>query len=133
MELDDAGAEIAVAGPGYGARLPEAGGGEQGTPAKECARCGGATQARHGAHYLWAQLRRACAPDWVHHRAGGGSADIGTASEQPTAPAIATARLPLPATNGQQLPALEVVFEASSELEFDETANRARMQSRSRI
>ena len=38
----------------------------------------GATQARQGAHYLWAELRRASAPGWVHHRVGGGSADVGT-------------------------------------------------------
>ena len=38
----------------------------------------GTTQARQGAHYLWAQLRRASAPGWVHHRVGGSSADVGT-------------------------------------------------------
>ena len=38
VELDDAGAELAVAGTGYGAGRPEVGGGDQGTPAKEGAR-----------------------------------------------------------------------------------------------
>ena len=78
MELDDAGAELAVAGTGYGAGRPEVGGGDQGTPAKEGARSCRPTQARQGTHYLWAQLRRASAPGWVHHRVGGSSADVRT-------------------------------------------------------
>ena len=66
--------------------------------------------------------------------------------EQTTAPTIATVRSPLLATLGQQLAALEAVFEEIRELEFEEKANLVRkrimisgriprvwMQSRSRI
>ena len=43
--------------------------------------------------------------------------------ERTTAPAIAPARSPPLALNGQQLAAPEWVFEAIPELEFDQTAN----------
>ena len=42
--------------------------------------------------------------------------------ERTTAPAIAPARSPPLALNGQQLTALERVFEAIPDLEFDQTA-----------
>ena len=45
--------------------------------------------------------------------------------ERTTAPAIAPARSPPLAMNGQQLAAPEGVFEAIPELEFDQTANLA--------
>ena len=45
--------------------------------------------------------------------------------ERTTAPAIALARSPPLAMNGQQLAAPEGVFEAIPELEFDQTANLA--------
>ena len=45
--------------------------------------------------------------------------------ERPTAPAIAPARSPPLALNGEQLAAPEWVFEAIPELEFDQTANLA--------
>ena len=45
--------------------------------------------------------------------------------ERTTAPAIAPARSPPLAMNGQQLTAPEGVFEAIPELEFDQTANLA--------
>ena len=45
--------------------------------------------------------------------------------ERTTAPVIAPARSPPLGTNGQQLTALEGVFEAIPELEFDQTANLA--------
>ena len=45
--------------------------------------------------------------------------------EGTTAPAIAPARSPPLAMNGQQLAAAEGVFEAIPELEFDQTANLA--------
>ena len=45
--------------------------------------------------------------------------------ERTTAPAIAPARSPPLALNGQQLAAPEGVFEAIPELEFDQTANLA--------
>ena len=45
--------------------------------------------------------------------------------ERTTAPAIAPARSPPLAMNGQQLAAAERVFEAIPELEFDQTANLA--------
>ena len=41
--------------------------------------------------------------------------------ERPTAPAIAPARSPSLALNGEQLAAPEWVFEAIPELEFDQT------------
>ena len=47
------------------------------------------------------------------------------AGERTTAPAIAPARSPPLALNGQQLAAPEWVFEAIPELEFDQTANLA--------
>ena len=88
-----AGAELAVARAGDGAGWPEAGGREQGTPAKESARrlrrSAGRTPgaifvgAVAGAHLRGgsAQVQRvwrAGAFGWVHHRAGDGSADTGT-------------------------------------------------------
>ena len=45
--------------------------------------------------------------------------------ERTTAPAIAPARSPPLALNGEQLAAPEWVFEAIPELEFDQTANLA--------
>ena len=45
--------------------------------------------------------------------------------ERTTAPAIAPARSPPLAINGQQLAALDGVFEQIPELEFDQTANLA--------
>ena len=45
--------------------------------------------------------------------------------ERTTAPLIAPARSPPLAMNGEQLAAPEWVFEASPELEFDQTANLA--------
>ena len=45
--------------------------------------------------------------------------------ERTTAPAIAPARSPPLALNGEQLAAPEWVFEASPELDFDQTANLA--------
>ena len=45
--------------------------------------------------------------------------------ERTTAPAIAPARSPPLALNGQQLAAPEGVFEAIPELEFDQTLNLA--------
>ena len=43
--------------------------------------------------------------------------------ERTTAPAIAPARSPPLALNGQQLESLDAVFEAIPDLEFDQTAN----------
>ena len=90
-----AGAELAVARAGDGAGWPEAGGGEQGTPAKDSARrlrrSAGRTPGAifvgtvAGAHLRGGsaqvqRVRRAGARGWVHHRADPGPgvlSDIG--------------------------------------------------------
>ena len=99
----------------------------------------GATRAGHLGRYLWAQLLariygvfplKCCG-------CGGGVRLVGFITEpatvrqilehvgEPTsAPATAPARsLPLEMKIGQELAALEAVFEAIPELEFDQTAN----------
>ena len=100
----------------------------------------GATLAGQGARYLRAQLLAR-----IHglfalkcSRCGGRVRLVGFITEpvpvrqilehlghRTTAPAIAAARSPPLAMNGQQLAAPEGVFEAIPELEFDQTANLA--------
>ena len=128
-----------MAGAGDGAGRPAADGGEQGTPAKAGARsCRRHAAGTGGALYVGAVagalLRGVCAP--VQQVCGGRVHVVGFntepapvrqilehVGERTTAPAIAPARSPPLALNGQQLAAPEWVFEAIPELEFDQTAN----------
>ena len=99
----------------------------------------GATRARHPARYLWAQLLARiygvfplkCSGCGGRVRLVGFITEPATVRQilehvgEPTsAPATAPARsLPLEMKIGQELAALEAVFEAIPELEFDQTAN----------
>ena len=125
---------------GRGAGRPEADGGEQGTPAKAGAR----SCRRHAAGKGRAICGRSCwrASTGCLRSSAAGAADGCTlvgfitkplparqilehTGERTTASAIASARSPPLALNGQQLAAPEGVFEAIPELEFDQTANLA--------
>ena len=91
-------------------------------------------------HYMWAQLLARIYGVFALQcsRCGGRVHVVGFITEpatvrqilehvgeRTTAPAIAPARSPPLAMNGQQLTAPEGVFEAIPELEFDQTANLA--------
>ena len=76
--------------------------------ALQCSRCGGRV------HLVGFITEPAPVPQILEH-----------VGERATAPAIAKARSPPLAMNGQQLAGADGVFEAIPELEFDQTANLA--------
>ena len=79
-----------------------------GVYARKCSRCGGRV------HLVGFIIELAPVRQLLEH-----------VGERTAAPAIAPARSPSLAINGQQLAAPEGVFEAIPELEFDQTANLA--------
>ena len=114
--------------------------GSKASRAKPVRGVAGATRPGQGARYMWAQLLariygvfalKCSRCDGRVHLVGFITEPatvwqiLEHVGERTTAPAIAPARSPPLAMNGQQLAAAERVFEAIPELEFDQTANLA--------